>query len=170
MGLKSSALRAEKWIHTASRAFSWLSVIVLILMMLFITVDVVARYLFMNPIVGSIDFVVVMMVLLIFPSFGLVTFLNRHVRTDLIFDAISRRSRGGLDVINSVCSIVIIALISWQTGARAWHYIKHPPGITTDYFQWPHMPFLAVAALGCGLMCLELFIWFIKSVKQALHI
>lgn len=169
MGLKSFALKAENWIHNMSRAFSWLSVFVLILMMLFISVDVVARYVFMNPIVGSIDFVVVMMVILVFPSFGIVTFLNRNVRTDLVYDALSRAGRGRIDVINSICSICIIALMTWQLGKRAWYCIKFPPGITTDYFQWPHMPFLVLASVGCGLMCLELVIWFIKSVKQALH-
>ena len=169
MSLKSIALKAENWTHTLSRAFSWLSVIVLILMMVFITIDVIARYVFMKPITGSVDFVVVMMVLLIFPSFGLVTFLDRNVRTDILYDALSEAGRGRIDIINSSLSIFIFALITWQLGKRAWYCIKSPPGITTDYFQWPHMPFLIVASVGCGLMCLELTIWFIKSVKQALR-
>lgn len=163
------ALIAEKWIHKISSMFSWLSVFILILMMLFISVDIIGRYLFMRPITGSIDFIVVMMVFIVFPAFAHVTALKRHVRTDIIFDALSKRAKGAIDIINSACSIFIIGLITWQLGARAVDMILNPPGIRTDYFQWPQVPFISLAAVGCGLMTLELLIWFVHSIGQALH-
>ena len=169
MSLKSMALTAEKWIHKISSMFSWLSVIVLILMMLFIAIDIIGRYMFMKPITGSIDFIVVMMVFIVFPAFAHVTVLKRHVRTDIIFDALSKRAQGAIDIINSACSIFIVGLISWQLGARAVDMILNPPGVRTEYFQWPQFPFIALAAIGCGLMTLELAIWFIHSIDQALH-
>ena len=169
MSLKSMALTAEKSIHKISSMFSWLSVIVLILMMLFIAVDIIGRYLFMRPITGSIDFIVVMMVFAVFPCFAHVTALGRHVRTDIIFNFFSTRGQGAIDIINSACSIFIIGLITWQLGLRAIDMILNPPGIRTDYFQWPQFPFIALAAVGCGLMTLELIIWFIHSIDQALH-
>jgi TRAP-type C4-dicarboxylate transport system permease small subunit len=163
------ALTAERLINKASQMFSWLSVVVLILMRLFIVVDVIGRYLFLRPITGSIDFVILMMVIVVFPCFAHVTVLKRHVRTDIIFDTLSERGRGVIDIINSICSIFIIGLITWQLGARVVSIIQNPPGITTEYFQWPHFPFIALAALGCGLMTLVLIIWLIHSINKAMH-
>jgi len=169
MWLKSAALKVEKWIHTAGQSFGWLSLIVLFVMMFFITVDVVGRYLFKSPITGSIDFITVMMVIVVFPSFAYVTFLSGHVRTDVLFNRLTKRGQGAFDIFNSLCSIVLIGLITWQLGARAWSIIQHPPGISTGYFQWPHLPFIILAAVGCALMTLELIIWFIHSVNLAIH-
>lgn len=168
MWLKSVALKVEKGIHTASQKLCWLSLITLFLMMLFITTDVVGRYLFKSPITGSIDFITVMMVILVFPCFGYVTSENGHVRTDILYDRLSKRGQGVFDIINSLFSIVLIVLITWQLGARAWSIIQYPPGISTSYFQWPHLPFICLAAAGCALMSLELFLWFFHSVNRAL--
>ena len=165
MSLKS----VERWIHTASREFSWLSIIVFFLMMLFMTTDVFGRYLFKTPITGSIDFITVMMVIAVFPSFAYVTFLGGHVRTDILFNRLPKRGQGAFDVFNSLCSLVFIGLITWQLGTRAWSIIQHPPGISTNYFQWPHLPFIILAAVGCALMTLELIVWFVHSVNLAIH-
>ena len=169
MWLKSMALKAEKWIHKAGRAFGWLSIIVLFVMMFFMTFDVVGRYLFKTPITGSIDFITVMMVVLVFPAFAYLTFMDGHVRTDVLFNRLTKRGQGTFDIFNSICSIVLIGLITWQLGARAWSIIQHPPGISTSYFQWPHLPFIILAAVGCALMTLELIIWFFRSVNLAIH-
>lgn len=169
MWLRLIALKAEKWIHTASRTLSWLSIIILFLMMLFITADVVGRYVFKSPITGSIDYVTVMMVILVFPSLAYVTFLDGHVRTDILYIRLKERGQGALDILNSFFSISIVVLIAWQLGARAWSIIQHPPGISTSYFQWPHLPFIILATAGCALMSLELIIWFFHSVNRARH-
>ncbi|MBN2063003.1 MAG: TRAP transporter small permease [Deltaproteobacteria bacterium] len=169
MNPKSMAMTAEKLINKASHMFCWVSVIVLIFMTLFITVDIIGRYVFSRPITGSIDFVVLMMVIIVFPCLAHVTTLNRHVRTDIIFNDLSKRGKGAIDIINSGCSVFIIGIITWQLGARVVYIIQNPPGVTTEYFQIPHYPFIAIAAVGCGLMTLELIIWFIRSIRQTLN-
>ena len=168
MWLNSVALKIEKGIHTSSQKLCWLSILILFLMMLFITTDVVGRYVFKSPITGSIDFITVMMVILVFPCFGYVTSEGGHVRTDLLYDRLSKRGQGAIDIFNSLFSIVFVGLIAWQLGARAWSIIQHPPGISTSYFQWPHLPFICIATAGCALMSLELIIWFFHSVNRAI--
>ena len=119
------------------------------------------------PVPGSIDFVTVMMVLVVFPAFGYLTSQDGHVRTDILFDRLSKRWQGIFDIFNSLFSIFLVVCISWQLGARAWSIIKHPPGISTSYFQWPHLPFIIIATVGVGLMSLELFIWFFHSIYRS---
>jgi TRAP-type C4-dicarboxylate transport system permease small subunit len=140
---------------------------ILFLMVILITTDVTGRYLLKIPIAGSIDVITLMMVLLVFPSLPYVTSKGGHVRTDVLFNRLSKRQQGAIDVINSLFSVIFVALVTWQLAARAWSFIKNPPGISTSYFQWPHLPFICLASVGCGLMSLELIIWFFLSIKQA---
>jgi TRAP-type transport system small permease protein len=160
-------LRIEQSIHRVCKGFALFSVVFLFLMMMFIAVDVVGRYVFNMPIPGSIDFVTVMMVVVVFPAFGYLTSQDGHVRTDLLFERLSSRWKGIFDIFNSLFSIFLIVCMTWQLSARAWSIIQHPPGISTSYFQWPHLPFIILAAAGVGLMSLELFIWFFHSVNRA---
>lgn len=160
--------KLEAGIHATSRAFSYVSGFVLFLMMIFISADVIARYLFKHAIPGSIDFIVVMMVIFVFPAFANVTRLRGHVRTDIIYDTLSTSVRGFLDSISVFLGLCFMILLSWQLGARAWNILHHLPGIATAYFQWQHWPFIIIAMVGCILMCLELIIWLIASVKNTI--
>ena len=164
MSLKS----IEKKIHTISWYAILPSVLTLFVMMLFMTTDVFGRYVLNRPVPGSIDFVMVMMVILVFPAVAYVSSQDGHVRTDVIFNRLSVRGKGFFDVVNSLGSIFFVVLMTWQLGARAWSIIQHPPGIATGYFQWPHLPFIIIAAVGCALMSLELIIWFFHSVNRAM--
>ena len=159
--------KIERFIHGMSKSFALVSVLFLFLMMIFIAVDVVGRYVFNMPIPGSIDFVTVMMVIVVFPAFGYLTSQDGHVRTDILFDALPIRWKGIFDIVNSLFSLFLVICITWQLGARAWTIIENPPGISTSYFQWPHLPFIILAAVGMGLMTLEMIIWFLHSVKKA---
>ncbi len=159
--------KIERFIHGICKGFALVSVVFLFLMMIFIAIDVAGRYVFNAPIPGSIDFVTVMMVLVVFPAFGYLTSQDGHVRTDILFEALPTRWKGIFDILNSIFSLFLILCITWQLGARAWSIIKNPPGISTSYFQWPHLPFIILAAVGTGLMALEMFIWFFHSVNKA---
>ena len=165
MQLKPIILKAENWIHTVSKAFHSVSAAVLFLLMLLMATDVAGRYVFKQAITGSIDLVVLMMVVFIFLSFPNTTYRRNHVRTDVLYELFPERVRAILDVITIGFSALIMLLITWQLGARAVKIIQHPPGISTSYFYWPHYPFIILASICCGVMFLELLIWFIQSLN-----
>ena len=168
MQFKPIVLKTENWIHSASKALNSVSAFVLFLMMILMSVDVVGRYIFKHAITGSIDFVVLMMVIFIFLSFANTTYRRNHVRTDVLYDLFPERIRAILDIITIGLSTLIMLLITWQLGARAVKIIQHPPGISTSYFYWPHYPFIILASICCGVMFLELLIWFIQSVGKGI--
>ena len=169
MQFKANILKIENLIHNISIKLNTLSAVVLLIMMLFISSDIVARYLFKHAIPGSVDFVIVMMVLFVFPSFANATYRRAHVRTDILYNRFSDRKRAILDVFSLVSSVSIIFLITWQLGARAVDIMQNWPGISTQHYNWPHLPFIIFATIACGLMCLEFIIWLIDTVKKSIH-
>lgn len=168
MLLKSFFKKTEEGIHTISKAFHLVSAFVLFLMMILMTIDVVGRYVFKHAITGSIDLVVLMMVLFIFLSFANTTYRRTHVRTDVLYVLSSPRQQAIFDIITIGLSALIMLLITWQLAARALKIIQNPPGLSTAYFGWPHFPFMIMAAICCGFMFLELLIWVIQSINKAI--
>ena len=168
MEFKPIVLKAENWIHAASRAFHSVSSAVLFLLMLLMAVDVAGRYVFEQAITGSIDLVVLMMAVFIFLSFPDATYRRSHVRTDVLYALFSKRVRAILDIVTIGFSAFIMLFITWQLGARALKIIQNPPGISTSYFYWPHYPFIILASICCGFVFLELLIWFIQSVNTVI--
>ena len=162
----SIAQEVEQWIHRLSRAFNVLGVIVLLMMTLLVTCDVFGRYVLLSPIAGSVDIIQVMMAVLVFSGFAYCTSLDGNVRVDVIYVRLSERIRSFLDVGTSSLSVLIIALITWQLGSRAWQIVQEPPGPATGYFQWPLLPFIGWATVASGLLCLELLIWFFHSLNR----
>jgi TRAP-type C4-dicarboxylate transport system permease small subunit len=159
----------EKGIHWASRFLAIVSMVVLFLMVVFIGADVVGRFAFQAPIPGSIDFVTVMMVVLIFPVMGYVTQQDGHVRTDLIYEKLSKRGRGICNIPTSLLGFLLVGYMGWRLWMRSWSIIQNPPGVSTSYFQWPHLPFMIIAMVGLTVMALEILIQFFRAVDDAIH-
>jgi TRAP-type C4-dicarboxylate transport system permease small subunit len=166
--LKPIILKTENGIHLVSKALHSISAFVLFLLMILMTIDVISRYVFKHAITGSVDLVVLMMVIFIFLSFPNTTYRRNHARTDVLYERLSPRKQAVFDIITIGLSALIMLFISWQLGARALNIIQNPPGLSTSYFYWPHFPFIMLAAFCCGLMCLELIIWVIQSIHTAI--
>ncbi|HEX2965445.1 MAG TPA: TRAP transporter small permease, partial [Syntrophorhabdaceae bacterium] len=131
-----------KMIHRASTIFAFVSMSVLFLMVIFIDIDVLAGYFFRNPIPGSIDFIIVMMVTIIFSAMGYTTSVDGHVRTDVFYDRLTKRGKGICNIPNTILALFLVGAMTWRLGARVLSILQHPPGINTPYFSWPQYPFM----------------------------
>lgn len=167
MSLKAIAKKTEELVHTFNKHISRVSLAGLLVLTVFSAVDVGGRYFFNSPVPGSTDIITVLLIIIVFPGFGHVTYKRGHIRTDILYARFSVRTRGLLDVISlSLCTTFSFYLTK-QLILRAWDAIKNPPGICTGYFQFPHLPFIILGAICCLFMCLELFIWLLHSFRDA---
>jgi TRAP-type C4-dicarboxylate transport system permease small subunit len=158
--------KAEKWIHTLSRTLYSLGLIILLLMTFLVVIDVFLRYLFKSPIAGSTDILQMMMLVLVYSGFAYCASVDGNVRIDVLYGRLPEHIQAYLDIITSMLSVLIVALITWRLGARAWEIYLNPPSPVTDYFQWPIQPFIVFASAGAGFLCLELLIWFFRSINR----
>jgi len=162
-------LKIEKALHWSSRAFASLSMVSIFLMMIFVGVDVFLGYAFKAPLPGSIDFVVIMMVVLIFPTLAYLTQLDAHVRTDILYDKLSKRGKDICNIPTTIFGIILVGIMAWRLGLRIWVSITQPPGLATAYFNWPQWPFMLLGLIGLVLMTLELVIQLVHAVHDTLN-
>jgi len=160
------AQKAEKGVHTLSRALNSLGLIALLLMTFVVAFDVLGRYLLKRPIPGSPDIIEIIMLIMVYSAFAYCAYVDGNVRVDVLYSKFPKLIQTYLDIVTSILSVLIVGLISWQMGAYAWYIYLNPPGPVTGYFQWSLLPFFAFAAVGTGLLCLELLIWFFHSLNR----
>lgn len=138
----------------------------LFLMMLLVAADVIGRYVFNSPIYGAMEIGELMMVILVFLGMSYCTLERAHVRVELLVSRFSERTQVILDIIMSIASAAIFALIVWQMGMQGWQGLFSPSGRITLLLGLKEAPFLLIAAIGGLLMCLELLVHSFHSLAK----
>jgi TRAP-type C4-dicarboxylate transport system permease small subunit len=124
------------------------------IMVFLITADVIMRYVFNDPIGGVLELTELMMVVLVFLSFGYVELEDANVRVELVTARLKPRVRAYVECFNALVAICLFALIAWQSVPRSLLMLRR--GDMTGYLHIPEGPFLLVISFGCAVMCLQL--------------
>lgn len=127
----------------------------------FITVDVIMRYFFNRPLLGSIEISEIGMAMLLFLCMGYVTRLRGHFKVDVVASRLPVHSQVILDRVGYVIGIVVCAVIVYQgikTGVQMFYRSE-----TTPLLSIPRYPFRLLLPLGGFLCCIELILQFIGS-------
>ena len=146
--------RTVKVLTSPGTLFGYLGAVVLLLMMLFTTSDVVARYLFNKPIRGSYEITEFMIAMVVFCFLGYTQRDNAHVTVDLVVDRLPRKQRLLVDLCVGTVSLAVMGLIVVMTVVRGLEL--HEIGEYTGTLQVPLAPFFLMTALGCAAMCVEM--------------
>lgn len=155
----------ESAIHRVTRLARKVASILLSFMILLIAMDVFGRYVLNRSIRGTVDVIEVTLVFIVFLTAPEVAARNAHIKVDLVISAFSEKIRAILFCFTSFASLIISALITWQLGMRGWSLMIRPT-LTTLNLEWPLGPFYLVAALGFLLLCLELAVTFVNSLRR----
>lgn len=100
-----------KVIHKIGEFMGHLSGIVIFVTMLFMTADVVLRYVFKSPITGDIELVELAMVIMVFTSIPHTQVVKGHVAVDIITNFIPRKLNDVFSVIVYLLSTVLMFLV-----------------------------------------------------------
>ena len=106
--------RVGRAIGYISLILALLSALVLAGMMVLTFFDVIGRYFFNAPIIGSVEIISLMMGLVVFLGLGLATFEDGHIRVDIVTQLLPRKARLLMDVFAHFLSLGIAGLMSWR--------------------------------------------------------
>ncbi len=156
-----------KIIHKISSAILSISLVSLFLMVFFVAIDVIGRYLLDKPITGGMEIQELMMVLVVFMAMGIVTRDKAHVFVELLVMRIKGKASIILSSFTFLLSFLFVALLAWQTIKNGLGEIASSSGTFTPILEIPIGPFILVASLGLLLMALEFFIEVVVSIHRA---
>jgi TRAP-type C4-dicarboxylate transport system permease small subunit len=162
---------AGKWLHVITAANKWLCFITFCAMALITTADIIGRYVIHLPVPGSIELVTTLMLVLVYSIFAYVTEVDFNIRVDVVYVKLSKRTQYILDVISSILCVLMAAVTTWQIWLRTYDvgFLHKYPDLISAVLPWSLWPFAFVATIGCAVMVLELFVWFLRSVKNLMN-
>ena len=155
--------RFKKTIHRISKFFLALGMGWVIAMMLLTPFDVAGRYLFSKPIPGGIEMSEFMLAI-----FGILGMAYTHqsggnVKVTMLTSALPPNLARLTEILTSLLSFQIIAMLAWYgvvSGIEEFH-----AGTTTDTLGIPIYPLYFLLSAGAGLLCLELVVNLIESIR-----
>jgi len=156
----------DRLLVTVSRFINGIGSAAILGMVLLMAANVVLRYVFGSPIKGTVELEEFMLVVVVFLGLAYTAVQKRHVRIDFI---VSRFSRGGQAVINSLTSllsVVLCLLMVWRGAIWAQSNLAH--NNISVLLHIPLFIFVGVAVFGSIFLLLALFSEFLKVFSQVI--
>lgn len=155
-------------VRFAENVLSVIAALTLLALMFLGSIDVVGRYLFNRPITGALEMSSIMMGGMVFLAWAYTMAKRAHITVDIFFAMYPSRLRATLTFIMMLISVVLFALVVWQSTAIAisdWQ-----SGKLVKIILIPIAPFKLLVPLGAlflGLECLiQMVLAFPKMVGR----
>ena len=164
-------MKLEKWLNQLERftrrfshSLEWVGVIGILLMFLVNFVDVVGSKFFTWPLPGSVEIISFSQIVAIAPAIAFTLILGRHIRVEFIVDRFPKRVRAAISSISSFLSLILFALILWQSYLYGVSLQKAGEIGSTSHL--PFYPFAYVIAFCCIPVCLVFLMEVLKSLNE----
>lgn len=153
-----------KGIRFINRYIRNLCLILLFFMMLLGTADVIGRYLFNRPILGTFEIFEILLPAIVLLGLGYTQENRAHIRMEILISRLSIQTQTILNLITNGCALLISILILWRGWVLTigyWNMGRTIPTIEIPMF----LPQLLVP-LGALLLSLVLIIQMIQNIEE----
>lgn len=148
-----------RWLAAVDRASVWLGTlagVALTVLALFTMVDIVLRYLFNQPIVGSIDVVKLALVVMTFCALPYAGRSDGHIVVDLVPDYPSPRMNRLRDAIGKLLTAIMFGILAWQGWLRSEEAAFL--GEASNMLEIPTYPFFYFMLFGSAVYAVALLL------------
>jgi len=168
MSLNKVAHLMERAIQPVTRMANNLAVVLVILMMFDIVVDVVMRYFFNMPILGTITYEAIgfMMVILAFLTIPYCQAQKAHISVDLFTSQLPKGVQAIINSITYFLSFGLLSVITWQS--LIWAQNRAKSGVISVALDIPVYPFFYVIAFGWALFWVVILAHFLESLIKVI--
>ncbi len=158
-------VKLQKSLFSLAKNLNSIAGIILILMMFLAAADVILRYLFHRPIIGTMGLIEAMLPLITSLSFAYAESLKGHLKLDFITSRLPKKINSLLETSTDVLTLGIISFIAFAIFKYANH-IKSI-GLLVGDITIPVYPFVYIVALGWFLFALAKLANLVKSRKES---
>lgn len=153
-----------KGVSLMNSALKYVCVGLLLFMMGLGTADVIGRYLFNNPILGTLEVFEILLPAIVLLGLGYTQENRGHVTMELLVTQLSSRTKTILEIATNGCALIISVLILWRgwiLTAVYWDMGRRIPTIDVPMF----LPQLFVP-LGALVLSLVLMVQILQNIIQ----
>ena len=136
-------------------------------MMLLTVTDVLLRYLFNRPILGSVEITEYLMAVTGFSGLAWCAANREHARVDLLVGRFSKRAQAIFDSVTYLPLSNVAPLVAWQ-GFVSSNYAREI-GKHSFLLEIPAYPFYMVLGVGFAALSLTIMVLLVKSIAEAIR-
>ena len=155
----------EKGVRNICGVLNWICIILLFVLMMQGTADVLGRYLFNKPIIGTTERGELILATMIFLGWGYTHLVKGHVNVEFLLSRLPPRAQAITNFVTSFVGMVIFVLIAWQALLIAKMYREL--GRLVYVIDWPLAPFQVLITVGAAVLCLVFITDMVKYILQA---
>ena len=138
--------------RVSARIVNSIAAAFLFILMLLTCSDVILRYLFNKPIMGSFELTEFMMAIIVSFSLANCALQKGHVRVDLLVSRLSERAQIVMNSLAYFAFLGLFALITWRIVPRAMEMMEfNQVGLIS---RIPVPPFVLLVAVGTAVLCI----------------
>ena len=154
----------EKFNRLVSSWFEWVGLVGLLVMMFITCIDVIGAKLFLRPVFGAIDIVMLSQVVAISFAAAMTLILGRHVQVEFLITRLPRRVQAVTDIIVFFLGLFFFVLVVWRLCVHGYHF--QTGGEVTATAGIPLHLFADGIARASIPVCLVLLLGFLKSIGR----
>lgn len=156
--------RYIKVVYSFAGKCGFLGALMLIILMLLTVGDVILRYFFNAPILGSYELTEFILVAMVFFAIPWATAKKANVRVDLFVGRLPLKVRSIFNIVTCFLSVFVTALFAWYTVPQAiyiWRLYT-----VSDMLEIPFYPFYFIVAFGFFVLFFVLVANLIEFIKD----
>ena len=154
----------DKGIRLINSALRYVCMSLLFFMMVLGTCDVMGRYLFNKPILGTLEIFEILLPAIVLLGLGYTQGNHAHVRVELFVSRLSLRKQTILNVFSNGCALFISILILWRGWLLTTVYLRM--GRTIPTIDVPMFLPQLLVPLGALMLILVLIVQMIQYIIQ----
>jgi len=144
------------WLSRIEKAAGIVAAIALAAIMVIVALDVTMRYVLNRPFAWSYDFVsLYVMAALFFLALSRAYAVHGHVNVDLLHHFLGPRARRSLELVITLASAVLFALMTDAGATRAWSQYTDNE-VMTGLYAWPAWASAVFVPIGGSLIVVRL--------------
>lgn len=149
-----------------SRAINSLGLIMAVLITLLTVTDIIGRYLFNCPIVGSYEMNAYMMVVLVAFGLAYTEIRGGHIRIHSVISRLTPQIQAMVRSITTLLCLGVFTVITWQSFLQAGRLRSR--GSLSILLNIPEYPFLYAMAFGTSILCLVFIFKIYEHLSKAI--
>ena len=145
-----------------------ISGIVVIVMMLYTTVDVAGRYLANHPMPAAYEMTIIFLIYITYFGVTLVQARGGHMRLGFLYEKAGPRGKSLIDLFSVLFGLFIVGIITWQGwlyAIESWQIEE----VTMGVYTVPVFPGRIALAIGSTIFIIQYIIDFVKSILVLLN-
>ena len=134
-----------KVVEKTCTVLTWVSGAATIIMMFLILIDVITKGVFNTVITGMTE-IITMLITCSFASFGATALANKHVKIDMVVNALPKKAARVIDFISLVLCLALCIILVWRHIDQGFYSMEMGLGYPT--LKFPYWPFIFLFAIG----------------------